>query len=679
MNCRHIVSSLASLAIPLLAALFAPVRALAQDPLASRVLVVYATNSPDSVAVKDHYVSARSIPRANVCGISLPDITASVLDQTDWLNAVKTPIQNCLTAAGKTQILYIVLAYVRPFAISLPTGLGYYAMDSYISDIWDQYATVDFNPAPTANHRYYADAQNQGNVYVPFQSLATYRAQPRSLLLYSTWRLDGATSLVAMGIVDKATSAMNEASGAACIDRNRGDISGVLDASYGAAEWDLHKAAVFLAQAGIQVVEDSNPAEFGTAPAPSTCPADGSPVAFYSGWYSYNNYNGAGVFNWAPGAIGFHLDSASMLDPRGGPNWSANALINGITVTSGAVAEPYLEGLPRPAGIFRNLLEGANVGDAFLRNTRWLKWMILNVGDPLYRPFAASGKAPFNPPAAASSLAIAAQNITGGLATTGTVTLASPAPAGGVSVALSSTAPAQASVPPSITVAAGATGASFAIKTSPVTAAASLEIGATAGAAALVNSMTVYPLLGSVGLSQTTVSGGQAITGAVFLNMSAPAGGIVVSLSSSDTSVATVPPAVFISAGLGAAGFTIHTSAVTAGKTTQIQAAYGGATAAASLTALPVIRLVDFVPSASLSVGQFAGFEAYLSLPAPAGGITLALTSSNPRVVMLPASISIAPGSTYGILDFTAGPDAGTSTVQASYGADTASAVATVN
>jgi hypothetical protein len=33
-------------------------------------------------------------------------------------------------------------------------------------------------------------------------------------------------------------------------------------------------------------------------------------------------------------------------------------------------------------------LEGANVGDAFLRNTLWLKWMIINIGDPLYRPFA---------------------------------------------------------------------------------------------------------------------------------------------------------------------------------------------------------------------------------------------------------------------------------------------------
>ena len=42
---------------------------------------------------------------------------------------------------------------------------------------------------------------------------------------------------------------------------------------------------------------------------------------------------------------------------------------------------------PHPDGVVRNLLEGANVGDAFLRNTNWVRWMIVNRGDPLYRPF----------------------------------------------------------------------------------------------------------------------------------------------------------------------------------------------------------------------------------------------------------------------------------------------------
>jgi uncharacterized protein (TIGR03790 family) len=98
----------------------------------------------------------------------------------------------------------------------------------------------------------------------------------------------------------------------------------------------------------------------------------------YSGWYSYNTYYDA--FSFADGAIGWHLDSYSS-------GWSRAALDRGITATSGAIAEPYLEGLTHPDGVVRNLLEGANVGDAFLRNTNWVRWMIVNWGDPLYRPF----------------------------------------------------------------------------------------------------------------------------------------------------------------------------------------------------------------------------------------------------------------------------------------------------
>ncbi len=82
-----------------------------------------------------------------------------------------------------------------------------------------------------------------------------------------------------------------------------------------------------------------------------------------------------------------------MADARGGQNWSYNALARGITVTSGAMSEPYLAGLPRPDGVFHDLLAGSNVGDAFLRNTRFLKWMIINIGDPLYTPFA-GGRTP---------------------------------------------------------------------------------------------------------------------------------------------------------------------------------------------------------------------------------------------------------------------------------------------
>ena len=165
------------------------------------------------------------------------------------------------------------------------------------------------------------------------------------------------------------------------------------------------------------MTQDFNTVEFGTSPAPLRC----DNAALYAGGYSLNHYNDA--FTWNPGAIGFHIDSASAYDPRGGTNWSANALIHGITVTSGAVSEPSQLGLPHPDGVFRNLFEGANAGDAFMRNTMWLKWTIMNMGDPLYRPFPAGFPAVTAPE---NSLALVPRYLVGGKSSTGTITLAVP-------------------------------------------------------------------------------------------------------------------------------------------------------------------------------------------------------------------------------------------------------------
>jgi len=110
-------------------------------------------------------------------------------------------------------------------------------------------------------------------------------------------------------------------------------------------------------------------------------------AAFYAGWYSLKHYNDA--FSWIPGAVGSTWTALPPPTLVKAPIGAANAVRKGITVTTGTITEPDLFGLPHPDGIVRNLLDGANVGDAFLRNTAWLKWMILQIGDPLYRPFPA--------------------------------------------------------------------------------------------------------------------------------------------------------------------------------------------------------------------------------------------------------------------------------------------------
>ena len=611
-------------------------RVQAQVPLNQRVLVVYNSTVPASVSVANYYVSQRGIPVANLCPISPPSTTS--LSWSQYVASVKTPVQNCLNAVSAQNILYIVFTYQTPFNVTGSTSPFYYALDQYVADIWDQYAAQDFYPVPSQFHPYYDDAQSQGNVYQPFVSLANYRAQSNALTIYSVWRLDGATQALAQGLVDKAIAAESSGLvGQACLDRNRGPIGSLLDFDYGEGDWDLHQAATFAGMAGFSVTEDPNSAEFGTPPAP-LCPN----AALYSGWYSLNHYNNA--FTWNTGAIGFHLDSASALNPRSGPNWSANAIIAGITVTTGAVREPYLQGLVRPGGTFRDLLQGANVGDAFLRNTRWLKWMILNLGDPLYRPFP-NGLSPFNPPPPQASLALSSRYVVNGDSPSGAVTLPNPAPAGGTLVTLTSSLPTLVIVPASVTVPAGSTTATFSISAA-ATPLVTIDTAARITASGVgQNALTVSPLLGALFISPGSILGGASANGLILLNANAKAGGAVVALSSSSGSI-TVPATVTVPQGTSQATFTIGSSAVASVTTGSITATLFGASTKASLSLQPALTSLSVTP-ASVPGGVTAHLVINLGALAPAGGWQVSLSSSNPSVASVPSSATVPAGTSY--------------------------------
>jgi uncharacterized protein (TIGR03790 family) len=541
------------------------------------VLVVYNSSVPASVKLAKYYAERRGIPAGNLCAISPPSTTSLLWPQ--YVASVKAPIQKCLNTVGPQNILYIVFSFQTPFIVKSSNGRSFYAVDQYVADIWDQYAAQDPDPMPGKFHPYYDDAQSQGNVYQPFVSLAAYRAQPDALKIHSVWRLDGATAELAQGLVDKAMAA--EASGLkgnACFDRNRGPIANVVDVGYGEGDWDLRKAATFAEMAGFKVIEDSNSAEFGTPPVPD-CPN----AAIYAGWYSLNHYNDA--FTWNTGAIGFHLDSASALNPREGPNWAANAILKGITVTSGAVTEPYLAGLIRPGGTFRDLFQGANVGDAVLRNTRWLKWMIINLGDPLYRPFP-NGLAPFNPPAPQASLAIASRHLLNGDATAARITLEKPAPPGGTIIKLISNMPKLVAVPESVVVPAGTTVALFPI-TTVTTPSVSADTTATITASGVgQNVVMVSPLLARLVVTPTSILSGTPATGSVLIRASAKAGGESVALKSDNPSV-VVTEAVVVPRGANQATFTVRTAAVASATTASITATLNGATVKATISLQP--------------------------------------------------------------------------------------------
>ncbi len=349
---------------------------LTNKPTGQQVLVVFSADSKDSQAVARYYGSKRRVPAENFCPVSGLRDSPESISREDFEKKISKRVTSCLEKVGKDKILYLVLTYGFPFRLTnMPSGYGE-ALDQYLAQPFDsRQGSRTENPYVTLN--------NPGTgKYGLFQSLADFRAAHPSSFLYSVWRLDGANAKAAKALVNRAIATeMKGATGIACFDRKYGPLQQVQPAGGGIGDWSLYRAAEFAKRAGFEVLEDDYAEEFGTSPAPKRC----SDAFLYAGWYSYNNYNDA--FDWAEGAIGIHLDSASCLNPRSGKNWCANALARGITVTAGAVGEPYLEGLPRPDGIVLNLLQGANVGDAFLRNTAWLRWMIINVGDPLYTPF----------------------------------------------------------------------------------------------------------------------------------------------------------------------------------------------------------------------------------------------------------------------------------------------------
>lgn len=547
-------------------------------PLGQRVLVVYKAGDADSQDVATHYAARRDIPQSNVCPVATPSAVTLSWDQ--YTSTVKPAVQRCLNAVGSGNILYIVLAYRMPYRIAGSSDLLRYALDSYLADVWDRYATKDFFPYPSRAQPYFVDSQSQGNVYRTFRSLADYRAAGNALPIYSVWRLDAANAALAKGLVDKAIAAESSGLvGQACLDRRLGRIAELFDSGYGEGDWDLHRAALFAGQAGFTVTEDDNAAEFGTAPAPACRDA-----ALYAGWYRLDSYNDA--FEWNTGAIGFHLDSRSAADPRGGTNWSANAIIKGITVTTGSVAEPYLEGLVRPGGTFRDLLQGANVGDAFLRNTRWLKWMVLYLGDPLYRPFP-GGRAPFVPPSPQASLGLSPRYVVNGGTAAGTVTLAAAAPAGGAVVALSSDQPAWVQLPASVTIAAGQRSATFtaSVATIPHATASTPTLVTASGVGQ--NSLIVVPLLGSLVLHKRRAIGGERTTAIVLLNASAPEGGAVVTLTES-SDFTSVPPTITVAPGASRASFSIRSIPVSVATSSLITARLNGAQASATLEIQPV-------------------------------------------------------------------------------------------
>ncbi len=240
------------------------------------------------------------------------------------------------------------------------------------------------------------------------------------------------------------------------------------------------------------------------------------------------------------------------------------------------------------------------------------------------------------------SLTLSPDVIQGGNSTTGTVGLDAPAATGGVNVPISSNNPGIASVPVSVQIPSGSTNASFQVDTTIVVVQTIVTITATRGPATLNSNLTVNPITFAVTVNPISVTGGQGSLGTVTLTEIAPAGGATINLSSGNVNV-TVPTSIIIPALGNSATFSITTVPVTANISVLITASYLTSNASANLDVLAagVSNLTvnpSTVPGGVASTGSVS-----LTGTAPAGGVTVALSSNNVAAIVS-ASVTVLQG-----------------------------------
>ena len=245
-------------------------------------------------------------------------------------------------------------------------------------------------------------------------------------------------------------------------------------------------------------------------------------------------------------------------------------------------------------------------------------------------------------PAVLKSLTINPTSVVGGNNSTGTVTINSPAPAGGVVVSLSSNN-AAGSVPASVTITQGNTSANFNITTSGVLSPQQVQVTANHNALALNANLTVTaPTSIAISFNPNSVDGGQNSTGTATINGMAPSGGYAINLSSNKASV-TVPGSVTVLEGQSSITFTANTTEPSSTETATITGSNGAVSGQGTLEVKGGGATVTIV-EAAVKGGNALTLRITIPAAAPVGGTTFNLTGD--ALSSPPATAKIGEGKT---------------------------------
>jgi uncharacterized protein (TIGR03790 family) len=351
---------------------------------AANLLLVVNENSPESVAIGEHYAKVRSVPREHIVLVKAsPKETVSY---ADYAQAIESPIAEKLTRASlQDRILYIVLTKGVPIRIAGTGGLR-----GTVSSV-DSELTLLYRKL--VGHSIALAGREPNPYFLGDKPIAEARRFSRlTSEIYLVTRLDGYSVEDVVKLIDRGVQPAQ--TGQFVLDQRRH----LLDRG-GGDRW-LADAAARLEPAAPGRVLLENTRELAKTD---------RPVLGYYSWGSNDDSNrrrGAGL-TFAPGALAgmfVSTDGRTFVEPpadwvpgpsnrpagmfgSGSQSLAADLIREGATGVSAHVDEPYLDATVRPHILFPAYLAGFNLVESFYLATPFLSWRNLVIGDPLCAPF----------------------------------------------------------------------------------------------------------------------------------------------------------------------------------------------------------------------------------------------------------------------------------------------------
>jgi len=236
------------------------------------------------------------------------------------------------------------------------------------------------------------------------------------------------------------------------------------------------------------------------------------------------------------------------------------------------------------------------------------------------------------------------------------VTLSQPAPTGGTTVTLTSSLVTALTVPASVLVTSGATTATF---TATATALISSDQNATIKAVlpngsnqSVVLSITAAMGVSALQCAKSTLTSNMVTNCTVTLSRTAPAGGIQVSLSTSNDML-TAPPKAKVEAGANSAVFVVTAAAVPEVTSATVRAVYGSSAISMIISLSPYASAISQLTCSPQSVVPGRSGNCTITMTAPASASTSIVLRSTNAALVVPRSALVAAGSASASFQFT--------------------------